>query len=66
MAEKIFEDGIMVRTYELKDHKLCALGLVTNCCKCQYLDGCRSSYEGFAVGEKHRETQTFKRVNPNA
>jgi hypothetical protein len=54
------------RNYELKDHKLCAVGMVRNCSICRYLEGCRAGYEGFAIGEKHRDKQLFKMVNPNA
>lgn len=54
------------RDYKLEDHKLCGVGMQTNCSKCTWLEGCRAGYEGFEVGEEHRETQLFKMVNPNA
>lgn len=64
------------RSYELLDHKSCCVGGelrdgliyngVTNCSKCHYLEGCRAGFEGFEVGEKYRDKQTFSMVNPNA
>lgn len=56
----------MAKTYELKDHKFCAIGEVANCSKCRYLQGCRRGYEGHAIGSLYRDKQLFKMVNPNA
>ena len=53
------------KDYDLKDHKLCALGHVVNCSECIYLTGCCRGYEGHEVGSRYRDMQTFKLTNPN-
>ena len=51
---------------ELKDHKFCAIGQVTNCSRCVYLEECRGSYESCGPDYPLRDKQLFKMVNPNA